>query len=283
MEKVISLDIGGTNLRAALINANYQIEKVIKKDNNTFGDLDKFYEEIINLIKDLDVNLDEVANISIGVPGRVRHNGMIDALPNIGIEDIDLKSKLHEAFGLDVYIKNDAEMGLLAEAVLGAGKEYDGVYFITISTGVGGAFAYQGELKNYGKEIGHMPILYKDEYYDFESICSGGGIVRLSKMNGLEVANSKEFFELVRKDDKKALEVFDTWCSLFSSFLRYIKSVYNPDIFTFTGGVFKNKDLIFKKLKEMNPALNMVECYFEENAGLIGGAVYGFQRERNKL
>ncbi|MCD8194973.1 MAG: ROK family protein [Coprobacillus sp.] len=283
MEKVISLDIGGTNLRAALINSNYQIEKVIKKDNNTFGDLDKFYEEIINLIRDLNVNLDEVSNISIGVPGRVRHNGMIDALPNIGIENIDLKTKLKTTFNKDVYIKNDAEMGLLAEAVLGAGKDYDGVYFITISTGVGGAFAYKGELKNYGKEIGHIPVLYKNEYYDFESICSGGGIVRLSKMNGLRVKNSKEFFDLVRKENKKALSIFNTWIELFSSFLRYIKDIYNPDIFTFTGGVFKNKDLIFPKLKENNPSLNMVECYFEENAGLIGGAVYGFQRERNKV
>ncbi len=84
---------------------------------------------------------------------------------------------------------------------------------------------------------------------------------------------------MVRSSEPDSLSIFEVWLETFSSWLRYLKRVYNPDIFTFTGGVFKNKDLIFPRLKEMNPDLNMVECYFKEDAGLIGSAVYGLSME----
>ncbi|MCD8209800.1 MAG: ROK family protein [Coprobacillus sp.] len=278
MKQVISLDIGGTNLRAALVDSDYHILNVVRMPNRCYGDKKKFYSNVIEIIQQLEPDFDDVINISLGVPGRVRNDGFIEGLANVGISDINLVRVLNRKFHKDVYIRNDAEMGLLAEAVLGEGKGYDGVYFITISTGIGGAFAFKGHLKNYGKEIGHIPVLIDDNYYELEKMCSGEGIKRLCKLYDLDVSSASEFFSMVRSSEKKSLVVFEKWLEIFSRLLRYVKRVYNPDIFTFTGGVFKNKDLIFSRLKEMNPDLNMVECYFREDAGLIGSAVYGFSQ-----
>ncbi len=279
MKKVIALDIGGTNLRAAVIDEDYHILNVVRKANNCYGNKQLFYENVVSIISELNPNLREISNISMGVPGRVRESGYIEGLVNIGISDIDLVTLLEERFHLPIYIKNDAEMGLLAEAVVGNGKGHDGVYFITISTGIGGAFAYHGHLKNYGKEIGHMPVVIDNEYYELERMCSGQGILSLCAKYGLVVKSATEFFTMVRSSEPDSLSIFAVWLETFSSWLRYLKRVYNPDIFTFTGGVFKNKDLIFPRLKEMNPDLNMVECYFKEDAGLIGSAVYGLSME----
>ncbi len=278
MKNVISLDIGGTNLRAALVSPSYELVKVNRMGNDCFNDKEKFYSRVISLIDSLEADFTTIENISIGVPGRVRRNGMIDALPNVGITDVDLKGELEKRYKLPVYIANDAEMGVLAEAVVGNGKDYDGVYFVTISTGVGGAFSYQKKVKNYGREIGHMPITLNGESYPLESICSGRGLVRLSHIFGLSIERASELFTLIKGKNKHALEVYNIWLTLFSEFLSYTKKVYNPDIYCFTGGVFKNKELILPKLKEMNPSLNMVECYFSEDAGLVGSAAYGFSK-----
>ncbi|MCD8204862.1 MAG: ROK family protein [Coprobacillus sp.] len=283
MKNVISLDIGGTNFRIALVSPDYELVKVERKENKCYGNVEMFYSEVISLIDSLGADFNDIECISIGVPGRVRKNGMIDALPNIGINNVNLKGVLENKYPVPVYIANDAEMGLLAEAVKGNGKCYDGVYFITISTGVGGAFAYKGKVKNYGKEIGHIPMTLNGVNYDFESICSGRGLVHMSHMFGLSIERASEFFTLVRGGNKLALEIYNIWLTLFSEFLQYTKKIYNPDIYTFTGGVFKNKDLILPKLKEMNPTLNMVECYYSEDAGLVGSAAYGFsQREEER-
>lgn len=276
MKYVISLDIGGTNMRAAVSDEHFNIVKVQRRTNDSYGRLDEFYREIIDLIYSLDFPLSQIENISLGIPGRVRENGKIDELINVGLKDIDLVETLSNEFHKPIFVRNDAEMALLAETFLGKGKDFDGVYFITVSTGVGGAFAYQKRVKNYGREIGHMPILYKGKYYDFESICSGKGLINLSRLNNLEIKTTKELFELVETKNTQAIEIIDEWITLFTQFLQFIHRVYQPDIYTFTGGVFKSKQYFFEKLKKANPELNLQECHFQEDAGLIGGACLGF-------
>lgn len=276
MKKVISLDIGGTNLRAAIINNQYEIEKVIIKDNTTFGDIDAFYRNIISLINELDFDVSEIENICIGLPGRVRSNGKVDELINVGIKNVDIPKILGSRFDLPIYVKNDAEVALLAESYLGVGKDYNSVYFLTVSTGVGGGYTYKKEAKEIGLEIGHTPFLYKGKYYDFETIASGKGIVKLAKINGLVVESAPKLFEMIKNEDEKALYILNEWLNLFTDFLQFINKIYQPEVIAFTGGVMKSKDLFFSKLQEKNPNLNLAECIYKQNAGLIGCACLGF-------
>ncbi len=272
---VISLDIGGTNMRAALSDDKYKVTVTSYTSNDTYGSLVNFYIRILELIDSLSAPMDKVVNISVGLPGRVRENGKVDELINVGIKNVDLVELLSEHYNKPVYVRNDAEMALLAETFLGEGKNYKGVYFITVSTGVGGAFAYDKSIKNYGREIGHTPILYKGKYYDFEKLCSGTGLKNLAKLNGLKVKNAKELFQLVALGNELAIKIVDEWVDLFTEFLQFIYKIYKPDVFTFTGGVFKSKEYFFDKLKNKNPNLNLKECYFKEDAGLMGGVCLG--------
>ena len=86
MKKAIALDIGGTNLRCALINEKYEIEKVLIKNTLT-GSLEVFLEEVAKIIEEIGLSKD-VVGIAMGVPGKVRWDGFIPELPNIGIKNI---------------------------------------------------------------------------------------------------------------------------------------------------------------------------------------------------
>ena len=208
MKKVIALDIGGTNFRVALINENFVIEE--KNTNSSkIGSKEDFINQAISVIK-LFISENIIA-ISIGVPGRVKSNGYIYGLPNMQIFDINLKEILEKEFNMPVYIKNDAEMAALGEKQLGTGKNKNSLYFVTISTGLGGAMCQGNENILSSTEIGHTLFKYHNKNYEYEQLLSGSGIVRLAKLNHLNIANSKELFELKSLNNKNALEIYKDW------------------------------------------------------------------------
>lgn len=275
MQHIISLDIGGTNLRAAIVDSDFNIVKTIIR-STIKGSKEAFYDDVITIISDLDYFAFCPLAISIGVPGRVRANGFIDALPNIGIENIDLVSVLNKRFNLPVFVKNDAEMAAVAEGYVGGGKGLTSTYFVTISTGIGGALFENGALKNTCKEIGHILIKYKDANYELEKVASGTGILKLLELNNLSLPSAKDFFERVRENDLVYLNVYHDWLELIANFLLLVNKAFKPDVIVLTGGVMKSRDVFFETLQSMVAPLKLVPTHFEQDSGLIGSAAYGF-------
>ena len=280
MKKVLSLDIGGTNTRLALINDKFEIEQleiVPTKRNST----QNFLDNIDVLLSHF--NIAEVNSIGVGIPGVCdRKLGYIKTMPNAQLKDVPLGEYIFNKYQKHVYMRNDAEMASLAEAYIGKGKDYNRVFFITISTGLGGALVVDKKNQDYVTEIGHTAYCYKGKWTEYEHLASGDYIKDLAKLNGLTIANSQEFFNLIREKDEKALMVYHEWLNVLSDFLTLVVNSYQPDIITVTGGVMKSKDIFFEDLKNLHKEVRIVECGTKENAGLIGGAIYAFQCEKNE-
>lgn len=281
MKKVVSLDIGGTNTRVALINEKYEIETSLILPTEV-GNLEAFLKSVSAIIKKAIPDLDGVSAIAAGVPGRVRHDGYIYALPNIHVDQIPLSSYLSKEFGLPCYVRNDAEVAALAEANLGEYSKAKSLYFITISTGVGGALTIGGKLVNSSYEVGHTMFPYKGEIHEFEHMASGTGITRLCDKNGLSVSSARDFFALVENKHPLALRVYRDWIGLLSSFINMVEEAFTPEVFTLTGGVMKSEKVFWKDLLAACPGISIKRCSFEQNAGLVGAAVYGFQMIEGK-
>ncbi len=279
MKKVIALDIGGTNTRVALINENYEIEKILINPT-VVGNLDLFLASVRDTIKEAIDDFTGVVAIATGVPGRVRHDGYIYALPNVHITAIPLSEYLSKEFNLPVYVRNDAEVAALAEANVGPYKDFKSLYFVTISTGVGGALCIDGKLVNSSYEVGHTMTAYHNEIHEFEHMVSGTGIRRLCDMNGLNVESARDFFELVKNKHPLALRVYKDWIKMLAEWIEMNQDNFSPDVFTLTGGVMKSKDLFFEDLRRACPNSRIEECACGQQAGLIGAAVFGFQKSK---
>ncbi|MBR1846179.1 MAG: ROK family protein [Bacilli bacterium] len=277
MKKIIALDIGGTNTRVALINEEYKIESILINPT-VVGNLDLFLESVKKTILEGVKDFTDVIAISAGVPGRVRHDGFIYALPNIHISSIPLSEYLEKEFHLPVFVRNDAEVAALSEANVGPYKNYHSLYFVTISTGVGGALCIDGKLWNSSYEIGHTMTAYHNEIHEFEHMASGTGIRRLCDMNGLNIVDAREFFNLVKNDHPLAKRVYKDWIKMLSEWFEMVQDILSPEIFTLTGGVMKSKDLFLEDLRRACPNSNIQECACGQEAGLIGAAVFGFQK-----
>lgn len=275
MKKVIAFDIGGTNTRIALINERFEIEKeeIIPTRRDS---VEVFLSSIDELISHFD--LKDVLAFGVGIPGVCnRETGYIYDLPNVHIKDIPLGAFIEAKYGKKVFVRNDAEVACLAEAVLGSGKDVDRVFFITISTGLGGALAVDQVNQDYITEIGHTAYEYKGEMQEYEGLASGTGIPKLARLNGLEINDSKEFFTLIREKNPKALIVYQEWLKILTDFIHMVENSYYPDVICITGGVTKDKDVFFEDLKALNPDSNIVICHFKEEAGRIGAGVYAFK------
>lgn len=272
-DKVIALDIGGTNTRAALVDKNYKILATCILPTIP-DDKDKFIEQVFNAIDGLKANMDEVAAFGIDVPGVVnKKNGYIYDLPNVHVKDIDMKAKIFDKYGKNIALINDAEAAALGEYKFGVGKGLDSLFFITVSTGLGGALCIKGKEQDYITEIGHTLFRYNGEMHEFEELASGTGIKKLCRMHGLEVPSAREFFAMLRNGDIKVQYIYNEWLLILTRFLTMIDNSYHPDIIAFTGGVFKNKDIFFDELRSRLPNIQMQECALKEEAGLIGAAI----------
>ncbi|MFA5421235.1 MAG: ROK family protein [Bacilli bacterium] len=275
IKHIISADIGGTNSRFALINEKYEIVKSISRPTILFQK-GEFVTSIMSAIREIGGDFKDVVGLSLGIPGPIKDDGYVIDLPNIHIKDIPLGDLLRKQFALPVFIRNDAEMACFAEALLGSGKRYHRVFFITISTGLGGALVVDHDFKETPIEIGHTPYVYRGDTQSFEYFASGTGLTHLSKIYHLDVKNSHHFFQLVAVKNATALLVYQEWLNILGDFLTFIKANYHPDIIAITGGVFNSKDIFWDDLIRRHPDLNLKECHFDQNAGLIGSASYGF-------
>lgn len=276
-KRIISVDIGGTNSRFAIIDENYKIhKKIIKK--TIIKNREPFVNLIIEGIKEIVEGEKDLLGISLGVPGPIINEEHIITMPNIKIEDLPLGSILKKEFKMPVVIRNDAEMAGFAEAKFGQGKKHSRVFFITISTGLGGALIVDQTFDETPYEIGHTPYTHLGLAKSYEYFASGNGLVNLAALYDLKIKDSEQFFQLILKKDKKALVVYHIWLEILSDFLTYIDQKYKPNLYVLTGGVFHSKEYFWRDLINLNPQLDLKECYFQDEAGLIGAAAYGFQR-----
>lgn len=297
MNYSIGIDIGGTNIRIALVSQNGEIVKVIKETTDKTDGKKSLLSQIVSMYNQLDCKDYHPIGIGIGVPGPVNpKNGSVYVIPNLQIEDIPLKEYLQEKLHLPVYVGNDANVAGLAEATVGSGKEYNTVQYLTLSTGIGGGLIINHKMitGHYGfaQEVGSMvvrrggkrPSIYK-AYGCIEGIASGNMLVEIAKEKGLNIAHAGEIFTLAQQKNEIALSVKKEWLEDMAAFIGSIVAYLEPDIFVLGGGLMKSSSYfleeLIKKVDEyvfeyLKGKVKIVKAKYDQDAGIIGAAMQVF-------
>ena len=102
------------------------------------------------------------AGLPLPVPGIVDSKGNILLAPNLGWENVDIKTALEHTFKLPVVVINEANAGALGEKQYGVGKPYSAISYISVSIGIGTGQIIDGKLftgaNGFAGEFGHMSI-----------------------------------------------------------------------------------------------------------------------------
>lgn len=206
--KLIGIDIGGTSIKFALMNASGTIEKKWSIPTNIAEKGKDIPKEICASIRTTleDAGLAAVKGIGIGVPGPISPDGkMVVQAVNLDWKNLPLKEIIETDLGIGVCLLNDANAAALGEMWKGAAQGNANLLFVTLGTGVGGGIVLNGEVLNgchsSGGEIGHIPIRS-----DEQRLCGCGG------RNCLETFASANGLALSMR--KKLVEVNETWSEI---------------------------------------------------------------------
>lgn len=149
----IGIDLGGSNLRVALVSEDGEIIRKIKRPSS---------EQIVALMLETigEIGSDAVEGIGLGTAGLIdRKHNRVFASPNLrAIEGIDIVAEIRRRFDVPVFIENDANAAALGEKIGGAGRGFDNFVLLTLGRGIGGGMIYKGKLVELSAEIGHMSI-----------------------------------------------------------------------------------------------------------------------------
>lgn len=291
MSHLIGIDIGGTNLRVAIISKDGNVVDTFKVSNEVEKGAEYNLDKLINHIKS-DWKGYEFEKVGVGAPGPLDLKvGRILNPPNLkGWENFNIKDYLSEKLNIPVQVNNDANVAGLAEAVVGAAKDADSVFYITISTGVGGGLILDKKIVNgahsQAAEIYNM-IINEDEYIQpglnkssLEGQCSGVNIARIASSEYNSDLSTKEVFDLYNNNEEKIVKVIDVWINNISTGIANIIAVVDPEVIVLGGAVpINNPCLIPKVIEAVNKKVadpNMVDirvAKIGDNAGLIGAAM----------
>ena len=190
---VVGVDLGGTQLRAAVLRGATLIARVgLLTGENPKPELviPRMFQAVRQVMAQAQVSPDQVAGIGIGAPGPLNaHTGVVFDPPNLpGWKDVPLSELFKEEFHLPIFIENDANAGALGEYMFGAGRGCTDLVYLTISTGIGGGIISAGRLLDGASgtagELGHITIDWRGRRCNcgnigcLEQIASGTAIAR---------------------------------------------------------------------------------------------------------
>jgi glucokinase len=317
MAQIVSVDLGGTHIRAALFPAfeptpatQTKIETLAPEGPDAV--IERIAKTIESQIPD-NIDKDQI-RIGIGAPGPLDPaTGVILEAPNLpGWQNVPLVERMQTRFDCPVLLGNDANMAALAEWRFGAGTGTQHLVYLTISTGIGGGVISDGRLltgaHGYAGELGHMTISLDGPHCGcgqnghVEALAAGPAIARRAneKLAAGQSSSLREKYETEGKvraedvgqaahqGDALALETLDEIGDILGNHLANLAHAFNPEIFVLGGGVSQIGEPLFGPIRKALPKYLMHPSYLDglriipaalgDDAGLVGAMILAHQQ-----
>lgn len=288
------IDIGGTNTRIALIDEAYEIIQRIQFPtdvNNPHATLQKIQETVQSFSV-------AIAGVGLSCPGPLDlKQGIILDTPNLkgGWHGLAVSKELSARLKVPVFLENDANLACLAEAVLGQGKDYSYVQFLTISTGLGSGLVidkkiYQGA-HGFAHEIANIPLWINGPSHGsiypggVEAICSGTAITTRAKKAGLDVEHAGDVYSLACSQNQTAIDIMEDAKEYLANTIAIIYAFVDPEIVILGGSVAikipgfvedVEQRVKTKVYPNIQPLVKVVKTNLSEDSGLLGAACLAF-------
>jgi glucokinase len=304
---IIGIDLGGTNLKIALLSLNYKIldkkvlstKRFMKKENLIKAIIDSTNKTIkYNQLKRANI-----LGVGLGLPGPIDvKKGIVHFFPNIpGWKEVKLRNILEKKLRLPVFLDNDAKLAAGAEYKLGVAKNFKNVVCLTLGTGVGAGIILEGNLyrgTNYASgELGHIPLNEKGPRCN----CGGIGCLETYIGNNRILSEAKKLFRrrisleelsaLAKKENQKARALWSRVATHLGIALSGVVNLLNPDCIVIGGGIANAGKVLFKQVKKVisqrampvqGRHVKILKSKLGNDAGLIGAAILVKEKVRGE-
>lgn len=316
MKYYIGIDLGGTNIKAGVVNEKFEI--IAKASTKTLcprpaKDIcDDMAKVSIEACKLAGISVDDVEWIGVGTPGIADNiNGTIPYSNNLDFHDVPVRKYIQAHINKPVYVANDANAAAYGEFVAGAAKGAKNAVCITLGTGVGAGIIVDGKILTgsnlAGAELGHMVIEVDGPQCTcgrkgcFEVFSSATGLIRMTKeaaeADSSSILNkylaedgkfsARHAFMAMREGDKVGTEVVEKYCKYLAAGITNTINIFQPDILCIGGGVCNEGDPLLLPVKELvkkevytrmlSQNTEIVIAKLGNDAGIIGAAFLGLE------
>jgi glucokinase len=277
----IGVDLGGTNLRVAAIEATGSKLQTIDQRND--GTRESVIEEMTAAIRNLVRRYSpthKFLGIGVGIPGVIDlADGVLRSASNLpGWDDYPVVRDLEARLGMPVMLENDANCAALGEQWLGAGQGVSDLCMLTLGTGVGGGLLVHGRpwhgVAGMAGEVGHMTVMPDGRPCGcgnrgcLEQYASASAVRRLAAEAVLrgeatslhqvsqvgQEFTAEAVFQAALRGDRIARQIFDTAGSALGIALANLINVLNLPLYVLGGGLSQAWEVfspaLFRELKK---------------------------------
>lgn len=320
MKKVIAgIDIGGTKIAVALEDLSG--EKVDSRRLPTRVEIGSYaiIESVLQAIEEmLEENRADLVSIGIGCPSPIDiEKGLVMSPSNLrDWNNFPIVKLFERRFNVPVAFDNDANTAARGEYVYGAGRGFNNVVYITVSTGIGGGIIIGGEIVHGvgsgAGELGHT-IVQPDgvrcncgSIGCLETICAGVHIARRTReklasgapslmremVADIGEISAKTLVEAVRQKDAVAVEIWAETCRFLAIGIANIITLLAPEAVIVGGGIASAGDLLFEPLRRLLPQfvsmipadkINIIPAELGSESGVCGALVLAKKAYSNTL
>ncbi|MDY3811901.1 ROK family protein [Eubacterium sp.] len=311
----IGIDLGGTNIVAAVVNDEYEMVGKSKTPTATPRSADEIFDDIAKVCKEAmaqaGVTIKDIFSVGIGTPGTVNKEGVIEFANNLGFVNVPAKEMLIERLGIEnVYVDNDANCAALGEAQAGSGHGAKDFIAVTLGTGVGSGVIINGKIvagvNNAGGECGHSVIVVDGEPCTcgrkgcWEAYASATALINQTKaamekypdsvMHELVKANGgkvdgRTAFDAMRRGDIAGIKVVDAYVKYVACGLINLVNIFQPETICIGGGICNEGETLLRPLRRYIDSerysvyskiqSKIVKAELGNDAGIIGAALLG--------
>lgn len=307
---IISVDLGGTKILAALLKSTGEIVDRFKvpteAEKGKSSLVKKLSLAVKTVIENNSLKESDIKAVCIGVPGSVDpYLGKIGTAPNLNIRNLNLKDALSEHLKIPVYIENDVNLAALGIKKFELDTQHQNILVVFVGTGIGGAFIFNGKIyrgsSNFAGEIGHMTVVENGPLCGcgkkgcFEAVAGRLAIVReiTKDLKKVKKGVLKEYLVNKKPIKSKAIALglkqndpiitghVDKACNTIGMTIANITNLLNIDLVVLGGGVIEAAEKYmmprikeaFKKhvLKDASKVVSICATKLGDDAALYGG------------
>lgn len=310
---VLAVDLGGTKIYSALVTSKGKIIRGDLRPTEASLGYKKVAARIFASVAEV-LRGGKAQGVGVAVPAYIEPGtDRILFSPNLKWQNVDLKKELEDLLGLPVWLENDANLAALGEYRYGAGRGYEEIVYITVSTGVGGGLILGGQIYTgaFGGagEFGHLvavpdgPPCSCENRGCLEGVASGCAIRReaqalvragqgermLALAGGVvEKVDARVVGEAAREGDQTAEEILAAAGRYLGIAIASVANLLNPEVFIIGGGVACGVgDLLLGPAREeaarytyppYRDFLKIVPAALGAETGVLGAAAFALDK-----
>jgi len=285
----IGIDLGGTKIEGILLDDSFNVVERIRIPTQQEKGYKSIINSIVSLVEELKIKASDNVTIGVSAPGAIsKKSGLIKNSNTQCLIGMPLKEDLKQALDQEIALENDANCFALAEATLGAARNYNVVFGVIMGTGVGGGIVINGEV--------HRGRTYIAGEWGHHTLRVNGNKCYCGKLGCVETyisgpALEKRWTELTGKteslpsiihnlDTEKGQQWKKEFLENFGIGLANVIDILDPDVIVLGGGISnisflydEGRDAVYDKVFSDLVETPILKNQLGDSAGVFGASL----------